>query len=144
MHYYSHCCCAAAATRERIGARWQKHRRIKKAGTRRAVAISLFSLLAVVDFVRTWMDRERYLFLSFSQEGSSREFFSLFYLVCTRLSVLSRSARLVAPTANARDPPLLLDMCSIFGNTLPVAGERIGDSQHIRATTGRANNARPS
>lgn len=33
--------------------------------------------------------RERFLFLSFSQEGSPREFFSLFYLVCTRLSVLA-------------------------------------------------------
>lgn len=89
MLYYSNCYCAAAAAGERIGASGWQTRAEKKAGARRAAAISLFSLLVVVDFVRTWMDGEGFLFLSFSQEGSPREFFSLFYLVCTRLSVLA-------------------------------------------------------
>jgi len=69
------------------------------------------------------------------------ELFSLFYLVCARSLRSHAGAWLASSLLYAGDAgdPSTSRTCNIFGNILPVAGRRIGDSQHIRAEAGRAS-----
>lgn len=111
MHYN-----IITAAEERIGASrlTMRHGRIKEAGARRAAAISLFSLLAVVDFVRTWVwTGEIPLSLLLAGRLSARIFLtflpSLYEALCARAWLASSLRR---PTRATRH---FLDTCNTFG-----------------------------